>query len=58
MGALTQLYAATTPGVEQLSGPGRYLVPWARLGGAAVPTNDFTEWKKCWDWCEERIKDL
>jgi retinol dehydrogenase 12 len=58
LGALTQLYAGTTPEVEKISGPGKYLVPWARIGGAAAPTNDEKEWKKCWEWCEEQTKDV
>ncbi|KAF8601547.1 NAD-P-binding protein [Ceratobasidium sp. AG-I] len=53
-GALTQLYAGTTPEGLELSG--KYLIPWARLSKSRADTKDEAAAKKLWDWLEEQVK--
>jgi len=55
-GALTSLYAATSPEVEQLNG--KYFVPWARLGDPEKNTQDPELGRKFWVWCDEQVKDI
>ncbi|OSC98629.1 NAD-P-binding protein [Trametes coccinea BRFM310] len=56
MGALTQLYAGTTPEGAQLGG--QYLIPWARVGRAKKETDDPEIGRKLWDWLEAAVKDV
>ncbi|QRV85242.1 short chain dehydrogenase [Ceratobasidium sp. AG-Ba] len=53
-GALTQLWAGTTPDIEQLNG--KFLIPWARIGDAGAFARDEQLAKKLWNWCEEQVK--
>ncbi|KAG0705603.1 hypothetical protein DFH29DRAFT_268501 [Suillus ampliporus] len=55
-GALTQLYAATSPEAASLNG--KYLVPWARVKSARQDTQDAELGKALWDWLEEQVKDI
>ncbi|KAI0743734.1 NAD(P)-binding protein [Daedaleopsis nitida] len=55
MGALTQLWAGTTP--EGLTHGGEFLVPWARLGRARDETRDGQLGKRLWGWMEEQVRD-
>lgn len=55
-GALTQLYAATSPEATSLNG--KYLVPWARVKSARQDTQDAELGKALWDWLEEQVKDI
>ncbi|KIL63262.1 hypothetical protein M378DRAFT_79922 [Amanita muscaria Koide BX008] len=55
-GALTQLYAATSPEAETLNG--KYLIPWARVGEPDKNTQDANIGKQFWEWCEEQVKDI
>lgn len=50
LGALTQLYAATSP--ETAESGGKYFVPWAREGEARVESGDEEIGRKLWDWLE------
>ncbi|KIJ61747.1 hypothetical protein HYDPIDRAFT_159026 [Hydnomerulius pinastri MD-312] len=52
-GALTQLYAGTSPEGSQLGG--KYLVPWARLGEPRADTQDEQLGKELWAWLEEQV---
>ncbi|KAG1899527.1 uncharacterized protein F5891DRAFT_402704 [Suillus fuscotomentosus] len=55
-GALTQLYAATSPEAASLNG--KYLVPWARVRPPRQETQDPQLGKALWDWLEEQVKDV
>ncbi|KAG1723243.1 uncharacterized protein EDB91DRAFT_1173181 [Suillus paluster] len=55
-GALTQLYAATSPEAANLNG--KYLVPWARVGSPRQETQDAQLGKALWEWLEEQVKDI
>lgn len=54
IGALTQLYLATSPEVEDKGISGQYFWPVAMLHTSAANSLalDETEQKKYWDWCE------
>ncbi|OCH84893.1 NAD-P-binding protein [Obba rivulosa] len=56
MGALTQLWAGTTP--EGAAVGGKYLIPWARVGAARKETDDPLTGQKLWTWLEEQVADL
>ncbi|KAI8995252.1 NAD-P-binding protein [Trametes punicea] len=56
MGALTQLYAGTTPEGAKLGG--KYLIPWARVGRAKKETDDPELGRKLWEWLENEVKDV
>jgi len=56
LGALTQLYAATSPAAADLGG--KYLVPWARVGPSRKDAHDPELGRALWEWCEEQIKDV
>ncbi|KAF8595287.1 NAD-binding protein [Ceratobasidium sp. AG-I] len=53
-GALTQLWAGTTPDVERLNG--KFLIPWAREGDPGAPAKDEAAAEKLWTWLEEQVK--
>ncbi|KAG8739317.1 hypothetical protein FRC12_016364 [Ceratobasidium sp. 428] len=53
-GALTQLWAGTTPDGIQLNG--KFLVPWARVGDPGDFANDEKLAEKLWIWLEEQVK--
>ncbi|KAL6309853.1 hypothetical protein BKA93DRAFT_722748 [Sparassis latifolia] len=56
MGALTQLYGATSPELTKADS-GVYLFPWARKGEALrKEAYDVTLGSQVWDWCEEQMK--
>ncbi|KAG2121877.1 hypothetical protein DEU56DRAFT_90952 [Suillus clintonianus] len=55
-GALTQLYAATSPEAASLNG--KYLVPWARVRSPRQETQDAQLGKALWEWLEEQVKDM
>ncbi|KAJ6482235.1 NAD(P)-binding protein [Mycena vulgaris] len=56
LGALTQLYAGTTPEALQLSG--KYMIPWARVGKAHADSDNPEQAAKLWDWLDVQVKDL
>lgn len=73
MGALTQLWAGTSPDGLQLGGEvstsdmelhlvlricGQYLIPWARLGSAREETQDAQLGKRLWAWMENATRDM
>ncbi|KAF9221545.1 NAD(P)-binding protein [Gyrodon lividus] len=55
-GALTQLYAGTSPTAAGLGG--QYLVPWARIGPSREDAHDAKLGQALWEWCEEQVKDI
>ncbi|KAF8442815.1 hypothetical protein L210DRAFT_3445398 [Boletus edulis BED1] len=55
-GALTQLYAGTSPAAADLGG--KYLVPWARVGPSRKDAHDPKLGQALWEWCEEQIKGV
>lgn len=55
MGALTQLWAGTSPEAGQMNG--EFMIPWARLGKARKETGDPEVGKKLWEWLEVQCKD-
>ncbi|KAG7451651.1 NAD(P)-binding protein [Guyanagaster necrorhizus] len=55
MGALTQLWAGTSPEAGQMNG--EFMIPWARLGKARKETGDPEVGKKLWEWLEAQCKD-
>ncbi|KAJ7756412.1 NAD-binding protein [Mycena maculata] len=55
-GALTPLYAATSP--EILNANGKYLIPWARIGNPHQGTLNVELGAKLWSWLEEETNDI
>ncbi len=55
MGALTQLYAGTSP--ETADANGQYFIPWARRGKANKIAADPELGARLWEWCEAQVKD-
>ncbi|KAI0050565.1 NAD(P)-binding protein [Auriscalpium vulgare] len=53
-GAITQLYAATSP--EALEMNGEYLTAWARRQLPTTWARDEEMRQKVWAWCEEQVK--
>jgi len=56
MGALTQLWAGTSP--EGADMGGKYLTVWARYGVPNPETQDAEAGRKLWEWLEDQVKDL
>ncbi|KAJ9117076.1 hypothetical protein QFC24_006535 [Naganishia onofrii] len=52
LGALTQLYLGTAPGVKG----GDYGIPWARIGKPRDDAKDENIGKEVWDWLERECK--
>jgi len=55
-GALTSLYAATSP--ETADANGKYLLPWGRIGKPNPQTQDAETGIKLWNWLEEQVQQL
>ncbi|KAK2462522.1 hypothetical protein APHAL10511_005492 [Amanita phalloides] len=55
-GALTQLYAGTSPNAADING--KYLIPWARIGESSAISRDAMLGEKLWNWLEEQVKDI
>ncbi|KAH8110191.1 NAD-binding protein [Phellopilus nigrolimitatus] len=53
MGAITQLYAGTSPEGKDLNG--KYLIPWGRVGEARPDVLDEKLGEQLWDWLEKQI---
>lgn len=53
-GALTQLWAGTSPEAASLNG--KYLIPWARVG--TPRSNDPELGKELWTWLEEQVAGI
>ncbi|KAH7341144.1 NAD(P)-binding protein [Rhizoctonia solani] len=53
-GALTQLWSGTMP--EGVSHNGKFLIPWARVGGTPQHALDEKLSEKLWIWLEEQVK--
>ncbi|KAF5350745.1 hypothetical protein D9758_010401 [Tetrapyrgos nigripes] len=56
LGALTQLYAGTSP--EGANMNGKYLKPWARMGKTSRAAEDTKQSEELWKWLEEQVKDV
>jgi len=55
-GALTQLYAGTSPEGKDFNG--MYLIPWARIGEARADTQDSKVGQELWTWLEEQTQGV
>jgi len=55
-GAITSLYAGTTPQAGELNG--KYLTAWARITLPSKKAINKELEKRLWDWCEEQVKDM
>jgi len=55
-GAITPLYAGTSPAAAELNG--KYLTAWARVTPPHKKALDPELEKKLWEWCEEQVKDI
>jgi retinol dehydrogenase 12 len=55
MGAITQLYAATSPVLTEKDS-GRYFIPWARPGTPKEGTQDSDLANKLWDYLEHDVE--
>lgn len=55
-GAITQLYAGTSPDVVGLGG--QYFIPWARVGEPRADTQDPQIGKELWSYMEEQVANL
>ncbi|KAL5483641.1 RDH1_3 [Sanghuangporus weigelae] len=54
LGAITQIYAGTSPEGKGLNG--KYLIPWARVGKPREDILDEKKSTKLWDWLEEQTR--
>ncbi|THH29485.1 hypothetical protein EUX98_g4720 [Antrodiella citrinella] len=52
LGAITQLYAGTSPEGKHLNG--KYLIPWARVGKSRDDMQDEKISGRLWEWLEEQ----
>jgi len=55
-GALTQLWAGTSPEASGLNG--KYLIPFAHVGSASVETQNPQTGQELWTWLEEQVEHL
>jgi retinol dehydrogenase-12 len=56
MGALTQLWAATSPTGVGMNG--KYLWPWAREGKMPGAAKNLKRQQEVWAWCEEQVREI
>ncbi|KAF0461269.1 NADP-binding protein [Gigaspora margarita] len=56
-GALTQLYCATSPEIEEKNHRGKYFVPFGEVGEPSAQSKDEELAKKLWDFSENFIKE-
>jgi retinol dehydrogenase-12 len=56
MGALTQLWAATSPAGVGMNG--KYLWPWAREGKMPGAAKNLKRQQEVWAWCEEQVREI
>ncbi|KAJ7575085.1 hypothetical protein C8J56DRAFT_29154 [Mycena floridula] len=55
-GAITQLYAGTSPEAAEMNGA--YLIPWARVGKPNPATQDPKNGEALWKWLDEQVADI
>jgi retinol dehydrogenase-12 len=55
-GALTQLWAGTSPQSAELNG--QYLMPWARVGKPNSKASDEKMGEKLWEWMEQQVRSI
>ncbi|KAF8158077.1 NAD(P)-binding protein [Crassisporium funariophilum] len=55
-GALTQLWAGTSPQAAELNG--KYLIPWARVGSPNPRTDDPKLAGELWKWMDEQVENI
>ncbi|KAI5118896.1 hypothetical protein M0805_002812 [Coniferiporia weirii] len=53
-GALTQLYAGTSP--ETVDFNGKYFIPWARVGTASKAALNDEQSEKLWNWLDQEVQ--
>ncbi|CAG8515405.1 1999_t:CDS:2 [Cetraspora pellucida] len=56
-GALTQLYCATSPEIEEKNHRGKYFIPFGELGQTNAPAKDEELAKTLWNFSEKFIKE-
>ncbi|CAG8742616.1 25362_t:CDS:10, partial [Dentiscutata erythropus] len=56
-GALTQLYCATSPEIEEKNLRGKYFVPFGKVGEPSAKGKDEELAKKLWDFSENFVKE-
>ncbi|CAG8619557.1 14779_t:CDS:2, partial [Dentiscutata heterogama] len=56
-GALTQLYCATSPEIEEKNLRGKYFVPFGEIGEPIAQAKDEELAKKLWDFSENFVKE-
>ncbi|CAG8644871.1 16207_t:CDS:2 [Cetraspora pellucida] len=56
-GALTQLYCATSPEIEEKNYRGKYFIPFGELGQTNAPAKDEELAKTLWNFSEKFIKE-
>ncbi|CAG8779575.1 30819_t:CDS:2, partial [Racocetra persica] len=56
-GALTQLYCATSPEIEEKNHRGKYFIPYGELGETSDFGKDEELAKKLWDFSENLVKE-
>ncbi|CAG8742173.1 37642_t:CDS:2, partial [Gigaspora margarita] len=56
-GALTQLYCATSPEIEEKNLRGKYFIPFGEVGEPSAQSKDEELAKKLWDFSENFIKE-
>lgn len=57
LGALTQLYAGTSPATKDSNG--EFYIPWARhTGSSGCGIDDPKTGEELWSWLEEQVKDI
>ncbi|KAF8509047.1 NAD-P-binding protein [Gautieria morchelliformis] len=54
MGALTPLWAGTSPQTKELNG--KYLIPWARIGSPSAAAQDLALGQRLWDYLQDQVK--
>lgn len=57
-GALTQLYAATSPEIKNKAFTGQYFAPIARMDEASAQSRNEAEQEKLWAWSEQKVKEI
>ncbi|ETW78254.1 hypothetical protein HETIRDRAFT_411342 [Heterobasidion irregulare TC 32-1] len=55
-GALTQLWAGTSPETVDLNG--KFFIPWARVGECRPETSDPENGRRLWEWLENETRDF
>ncbi|KAF7367271.1 NAD(P)-binding protein [Mycena sanguinolenta] len=57
-GALTLLWAGTSPETVNYNGNNKFFMPWARLGEAKAGADDEKLGEELWAWLEDQIREI